>query len=192
MKIFSPLYKRVMQWARHQYADRYLAGLSFAESSFFPIPPDVMLAPMALAKPQKAIYYAWLTTIASVAGGILGYAIGMLFFDWIEPIFSEGGRWADKYELAKQWFEQWGVWVVFIAGFSPIPYKIFTISAGVLSMAFIPFVIASTIGRGARFFLVALLMKWGGKEMEQKLEKSVDILGWIVIFVGILIYLIYK
>ncbi len=192
MKVFSPLYKKVMSWSRHPLAVRYLFGLSFAESSFFPIPPDVMLAPMSLAKPDKAMYYALLTTIASVMGGALGYLIGMGFYEWIQPLIEGQGRWAEKYQITRQWFEQWGVWAVFIAGFSPIPYKIFTITAGILQMLFLPFLIASLIGRGARFYLVAFLMKKGGPGMEKNLEKYIDFLGWLVIILGIVIYFIYK
>ena len=117
-----------MNWARHPKAPWFLGGLSFAESSFFPVPPDVMLAPMSLAKPSKAWYYASLTTVTSVLGGILGYFIGVFAFDVIEPILHNYGYY-DRYELAKTWFESWGFWAIFIAGFSPIPYKIFTISS---------------------------------------------------------------
>ena len=192
MKLFSKLYDKVMNWSRHPHAERYLVGLSFAESSFFPIPPDVMLAPMALAKTDKAFHFALLTTIASVAGGVLGYIIGVWFFDLIQPLVTEGGRWAHHYQVAKEWFAEWGFWAIFIAGFSPIPYKVFTITAGTIGMAFIPFIIASAIGRGSRFFLVAALMKWGGKEMELKLKQYVDIIGWLFIIIGVTIYIIYK
>jgi len=192
MKLFSKLYDKVMGWSRHPHAERYLAGLSFAESSFFPIPPDVMLAPMALAKTDKAFRYAFLTTIASVVGGVLGYIIGIWFFDLIQPLIIDGGRWADHYQVAKEWFLEWGFWAIFIAGFSPIPYKVFTITAGTIGMAFIPFIIASAIGRGSRFFLVAALMKWGGKEMELKLKQYIDIIGWLFIIIGVTIYIIYK
>ncbi len=192
MKFFSRLYDKVMQWSKHPHAERYLAGLSFAESSFFPIPPDVMLAPMALARTDRAIRYALITTVASVAGGMLGYAIGFWFFDIIQPLISEGGRWEQHYTTTKDWFDKWGFWAIFIAGFSPIPYKVFTITAGIMGMFFLPFVIASAIGRGSRFFLVAGLMKWGGQEMEQKLKHYIDFLGWFVVFIGVIAYIIYK
>lgn len=192
MKLFSKLYAKVMKWSRHPHAERYLAGLSFAESSFFPIPPDVMLAPMSLAQTDKAFRFALITTVASVAGGILGYAIGTWFFDLIQPLISNGGRWEHHYQVTKEWFSEWGFWAIFIAGFSPIPYKVFTITAGTIGMLFFPFVMASVIGRGARFFLVASLMKWGGKEMELKLKKYIDILGWLVIILGVIAYIIYK
>lgn len=180
MKLFSPLYARVMQWSRHRHAERYLAGLSFSESSFFPIPPDVMLAPMSLAKPGSAWRFATVTTIASVLGGLFGYLIGLFAFEMIEPLLHSMGYY-EKFLKAQAWFDEWGFWAIFIAGFSPIPYKIFTISAGVISMAFLPFVIASLIGRGARFYLVAGLMSWGGEKMEKKLHQYVDLLGWLTV-----------
>lgn len=180
MKIFSPLYQRAMIWARHRHAPWYLGGLSFAESSFFPIPPDVMLAPMSLANPSRAWWYALLTTVTSVAGGLLGYAIGMLAFDAIEPFLRESRYWG-SYQTAVQWFGDWGFWAVLIAGFSPIPYKVFTIAAGALSMALLPFTLASIVGRGARFFLVAGLMAWGGPRMEALLGKYIDRLGWATV-----------
>ncbi|WP_456406230.1 YqaA family protein [Thiolapillus sp.] len=180
MKLFSGLYARAMQWARHPKAPAYLAGLSFAESSFFPVPPDVMLAPMSLARPEKAWGYALITTLASVAGGIAGYFIGLWAFEFIEPLLHDLGYY-EKYLRARAWFENWGFWAIFIAGFSPIPYKIFTITAGVISMSFVPFVLASIIGRGGRFFLVAGLMSLGGKPMEEKLHKYMDVIGWSVV-----------
>lgn len=186
MKIFSGLYKRVMQWSRHRHAPAYLAGLSFAESSFFPIPPDVMLAPMSMAKPQSAWRFAAITTAASVLGGLLGYVIGLVMLEAIEPLLHDFG-YHEKYLLAKSWFDEWGFWAVFIAGFSPIPYKVFTITAGVISMALAPFILASLIGRGARFFLVAGLMSWGGERMEKKLHQYVDLLGWLTILAVIIV-----
>jgi len=191
MKIFSTLYEKAMHWARHPKAPWFLGGLSFAESSFFPVPPDVMLAPMSLAKPNKAWYYASLTTITSVLGGILGYFIGVFAFDVIEPILHNYGYY-DRYELAKNWFETWGFWAIFLAGFSPIPYKVFTIASGVVGMAFLPFVIASFIGRGLRFFMVAGLMAWGGEPMEKKLHKYMDIIGWTLVGLLIVLWLVYR
>lgn len=192
MKLFSPLYARAMRWARHPRAPWYLGGLSFAESSFFPIPPDVMLAPMSMASPRRALWFATLTTLTSVVGGMFGYLIGMFAFELVAPLLQEGGRYAGPFALAKAWFGEWGFWAVFAAGFSPIPYKVFTITAGVLSMAFAPFVLASFVGRGLRFYLVALLMAWGGEAMERKLHHWVDWLGWLTVAALLLIVLIYR
>lgn len=180
MKPFSVLYERVMRWSRHRHAERYLAGLSFAESSFFPIPPDVLLAPMALARPDRAWRFATVTTIASVAGGVLGYAIGWFAIEAIEPLLVRFGYMA-PYERAVDWFMLYGFWAVLVAGFSPIPYKVFTIAAGALQMLLPGFVLASAIGRGARFFIVAGLLKWGGERMEHQLKRHVDTLGWLTV-----------
>ncbi|MGB1682690.1 MAG: YqaA family protein [Arenicellales bacterium] len=181
MKIFSRLYDWVLGWAKHPRASRYLAALSFAESSFFPIPPDVMLAPMALARRERAWWFAFITTVWSVLGGALGYLIGMFLFDVLaQPLISFYDA-SEAFATAQDKFKAHGVWIVFIAGFTPIPYKIFTISAGLASMAFFPFVVASLIGRGARFFLVSALIYFGGERFESGLRRYVDLIGWLVI-----------
>lgn len=180
MQIFSKLYGRVLSWSRHKYATYWLALVSFTESSCFLIPPDVMLAPMSLATPNKAWFYAGLTTIFSVLGGLLGYFIGSYAFDLIMPWLSSLG-YMHAYQTAQTWFEQWGFWAILLAGFTPIPYKVFTIASGVAGMALIPFVIGSTIGRGARFFLVASLMYWGGERLEKQLFNWIDRIGWATI-----------
>ncbi|TRX55816.1 YqaA family protein [Thalassomonas sp. M1454] len=192
MKIFSKLYVWTMEWAEHKFAPAVLAVLTFAESVFFPIPPDVLLAPMVLSKPQRAWQLATLTTVSSVIGGVVGYLLGYWMFEpVIQPLLIEF-NYMDKFEHAMAWFNEYGVWVVFIAGFSPIPYKVFTLSAGFLHMLFIPFLIASTIGRGLRFFLVAGLIKWGGAPMEKKIRSSVDIIGWAIVVLIAILYVIYK
>jgi membrane protein YqaA with SNARE-associated domain len=186
------MFEKAMRWSRHKHAPIYLSGLSFAESCVLPFPPpDVMLAPMSLASPHRAWRFALLTTIASVLGGLLGYLIGIYFFQLIEPLLHEYGYW-QRYEYAVEIFREWGPWAVFIAGFSPIPYKIFTISAGALSMALLPFVLASFVGRGARFFMVAGLMYWGGEQMEHRLKQYVDRIGWAVVILVLVGYLVYK
>lgn len=192
MKLFEPMYDMALRWARHRHAVKYLGGLSFAESVFFPIPPDVMLAPMSLSQPDKAWRFALITTLASIFGGIAGYWLGYFAFDaWLAPII-ESWDYTHKIETATQWFADYGVWVVFVAGFSPIPYKVFTTSAGFLQMAFFPFLIASAVGRGARFFLVAGLMRWGGAPMEAKLRQYVEVLGWAVVLLAVAAYLILR
>ncbi|WP_334015288.1 YqaA family protein [Alteromonas sp. S167] len=192
MRLFESCYDMALRWAKHRHATKYLSGLSFSESVFFPIPPDVMLAPMALSQPEKAWRLAFITTLASILGGVAGYCLGYFAFDaWLAPIIAEWG-YDDKIAKAMEWFETYGVWVVFLAGFSPIPYKIFTVSAGFLQMALLPFLLASAIGRGARFFLVAGLMRWGGAAMEQKLRQYVEIIGWSVVVLAILAYLLLR
>lgn len=190
MHLFSGLYARVMVWARHKYATYWLALVSFSESSFFLIPPDVMLAPMSLARPERAWFYAALTTIASVLGGLLGYAIGLFAFHLAEP-WLISLDYMHAYQQASAWFDEWGFWAIFVAGFTPIPYKIFTIAAGAANMLLLPFVIGSLIGRGMRFFLVAGLMRWGGPELEASLHLWVDRLGWLTVLILVMAYLIF-
>ena len=192
MRLFESCYDMALRWAKHRHATKYLSGLSFSESVFFPIPPDVMLAPMALSQPEKAWRLAFITTLASILGGVAGYCLGYFAFDaWLAPIIAEWG-YGDKIAKAMEWFKTYGVWVVFLAGFSPIPYKIFTVSAGFLQMALIPFLLASAIGRGARFFLVAGLMRWGGAAMEQKLRQYVEVIGWSVVVLAVVAYLLLR
>lgn len=196
MKIFSRMYETCLGWARHQYAVYYLGVMSFFESVIFPIPVDVMLAPMCLARLDRVWFYALVATITSVLGGILGYLLGAwLGQGVIEPFFDQLGM-LDSYSKAKDWFSAYGPFVVFVAGFAPIPYKVFTLSAGALSMNLwgdlAPFIIASFIGRAGRFYLVAGVMKLGGQKMEQKLHEIVDYLGWGLVLIAVLAYLIYK
>jgi membrane protein YqaA with SNARE-associated domain len=190
MKIFSYLYDKALDWSKHRHAPKYLAGMSFAESSFFPIPPDVMLMPMALAKPEKAMWFAFITTIFSLLGGLLGYLIGYALLDLVLPVL-DSIHYMEKYERIVGFFEEYGFWIVFVAGFSPIPYKLFTIAAGASSMALLPFILASLVGRGARFYLVAYLMKIGGEKFEPKIRQSVDLIGYGLIIV-VMIYIALK
>ncbi len=173
MALFRGLYDRVLGWARHPHATAYLGGLSFAESSFFPIPPDVMLAPMTLAAPQRAWWFATVTTVASVLGGLAGYFIGVFALDAVLPFLTEHG-YREYYDRSVAWFDEWGVLAVLIAGFSPIPYKIFTITAGAVGMSLPLFAAASVVGRGARFFLVAGLIRLGGERFESALRTHID------------------
>ena len=191
MKIFGPLYDRVLSWSRHPKAPWYLGGISFAESSFFPIPPDVMLAPMALARPDRWFRLAMITTLTSVAGGLLGYLIGWAAMDAVLPWIERTGYGA-QLASAREWFDQWGYWAVFLAGFSPIPYKAFTVTAGGLGMALLPFTIASFIGRGGRFFLVAFLMARFGPAAEAKLKPAIEWLGWGMVVALLGAYLLLR
>ena len=190
MRVFTHLYDKALIWSKHKHAPKYLATMSFAESSFFPIPPDVMLMPMALAKPEKAMWFAMITTVFSLLGGLLGYLIGYALLDFVLPIL-DSLHYTAKYHQIVGFFDDYGFWIIFMAGFSPIPYKLFTIAAGASAMALLPFTVASLIGRGARFFLVAYLMKVGGEKYEPKIRQSVDMLGYGLI-VLVLLYIVYK
>jgi membrane protein YqaA with SNARE-associated domain len=191
MAIFTALYDRCMNWARHRHAAWYLGGLSFAESSFFPVPPDVMLAPMSMARPERATGYALLTTLASVIGGLFGYLIGYFAFEAIAPWLERAGH-MEGYLKGKAWFEEWGFWAILIAGFSPIPYKVFTIAAGSLAMNLPLFMVGSLIGRGGRFFLVASLLAWGGPKMEAALRSYIERIGWALVVAAVLLYLYFS
>jgi membrane protein YqaA with SNARE-associated domain len=184
MRIFGPLYDRVLKWSRHPLAERYLATLAFAESSFFPVPVDVMLAPMCLANRGRAWRYAIIATIFSVTGGLGGYAIGYGLFEAIEPWLQQSSYW-HAYQTCREWFDTYGVWAIFVAGFSPIPYKVFTIAAGVAMLNVPGFFIASLIGRGARFFLVSGLVVLGGDKLEASLRRYVEGVGWVVAVLAI-------
>jgi membrane protein YqaA with SNARE-associated domain len=180
-----------LDWSRHAHAPRYLAALTFAESSFFPVPPDVMLAPMVLARRERTWHLATLTTMASVLGGLFGYLIGMYLYTQIGERVIEFYHAEETFDDIKNWFEAYGVWVILVAGFTPIPYKLFTITAGILSMALIPFLLLSFVGRGARFFLVAGLILWGGEPLERVLRKYIDFIGWLVFVTLVFLYFFY-
>lgn len=178
------LYDWVFSLARHRHATRSLAVVSFAESSFFPIPPDVMLAPMVLARPDRAYYYAMVCTIASVLGGLAGYAIGY----FLEPV----GMWmlallgkADTFEASKALFQEHGAWVILIKGLTPIPFKLITIASGIFHFNLALFIALSVLTRGARFFMVAFVLKTWGAPMLAVVEKRLAL--FTVLFIALLV-----
>jgi membrane protein YqaA with SNARE-associated domain len=165
------LYDWMMEKARGPRAPVALGFVSFAESSFFPIPPDVMLVPMVLADRSKAWWYATLATITSVIGGIVGYAIGYFLLESVgKPILGFYGK-LEAIEVLRRFFEQWGVLAILIKGATPIPYKVVTISAGVAEMNLAAFVIASIGARAMRFYLVAGLLYWFGEPIRRFIER---------------------
>lgn len=190
MKLFGAIYDKTMEWSKHRFATFWLSFVSFIEAIFFPIPPDVMLIPMSMSKPQMATRYAIYTTIASVLGGIIGYGIGLYAFDWVKDIIADWGMQA-SFDQAMAWFETWGVAIVFLAGFSPIPFKVFTVCAGVMQMAFLPFVLTAAISRFARFILVAKLSAWGGEKYADKIRRSIELIGWGTVAVAVVAYVLY-
>jgi membrane protein YqaA with SNARE-associated domain len=189
--MFESIYQGVMRFSRRSEAPYYLSLLSFVESFILPFPPpDVMLAPMSLARPSRAMQFAALTLLFSVLGGLVGYMIGAFLFDLAEPYIAAWGYQA-RFEKVTTWFEDWGFWAVLVAGFSPVPYKLFTIAAGVLNLALIPFVLASIIGRGARFFLLAWCLASYGPAIEPKLVRYIEYIGWTVVGLLSLAIVIY-
>jgi len=192
MQLFATIYQAVMQFSRRREAPYYLSLLSFVESFILPFPPpDVMLAPMALARPSRAMHFAALTLLFSVLGGLVGYAIGAFLFDIAEPFIIDWGYQA-RFQTVIEWFGNWGFWAVLVAGFSPVPYKIFTIAAGVLGLALLPFVLASIIGRGARFFLLAWCLAKFGPAIEPRLVRYIETIGWAIVAALVFAIVLYN
>ena len=182
------LYDGVFALARSRHATPALALVSFAESSVFPIPPDVMLAPMILARPDRAYFYAAVCTVASVLGGILGYAIGFFLTDVGLALMRMLGH-ADGLAQFRAWFDDWGLWVILIKGLTPIPYKLVTIASGLAAFSFPVFLAASVATRGGRFFLEAWVLKRWGPAMLAQVEKRLALWTGIglVVLVGAVI-----
>ena len=169
------LYRRVLALAASPYAGWWLALIAFAEASFFPIPPDVLLVPMALAKPRQAWRFAAICTVSSVVGGALGYLIGYAVFDqFARPILNFYGYGA-AYTAFQAKFGEYGLWIILIKGLTPIPYKIVTIAAGAARFAFGPFMAASLLTRGARFFIVATLLHFFGDSVRNFIERRLTL-----------------
>lgn len=187
--MFKKLYHKTLALSVHPYAGRFLMGISFIESSCFPIPPDVMLAPMSMAKPEKAWNYALLATVFSVLGGIFGYFIGVFAYSTIVEPLLEYFNQQQAYAQALAWFTKFGVLSVVVAAFTPIPYKLFTIGAGVMQMNLPMFILASLVGRGGRFFLVAALCKFCNKNLSEWIERRIEIIGWSTVILVVAFYI---
>ncbi len=188
--LFSKIYNAVLKWTEHKNAKNYLMFLSFVESFILPYPPpDVLLAPIVLKNPNKKYQLALITAIFSILGGFCGYLIGYWFFDFLIPYINQLGYY-DKLAQLQLWFDKYGIWTIFIAGFSPVPYKLFTILAGFLSMALVPFLAISFLSRWLRFVLVAIIVAKFGSACDIWLKKYIDILGYSLIILVLIIYLI--
>ncbi len=181
--------RRVYDWcigaAGKPHATWAMGAVSFAESSFFPVPPDAMLIPMALARPDRAYHYALVCTIASVLGGILGYIIGAVLYDslgqWLMQLYGYG----DKVEAFREAYAAYGTWIILLKGITPIPYKIVTITSGFAGYNFVLFVIFSVITRGARFFLTAFLLHYFGPHIREEVEKRMTF--WFTVSLSVLV-----
>lgn len=189
--LFTGLYNRTMELAAHPHAERYLAGVSIIEAIFFPVPTALMMVPMVIAKPHKVLRFASLATVTSVLGGIIGYLLGYLAISSIEPWIHAMGWW-DNYMTAHNWFMEYGFWAVVIAGFTPIPFKVFTLSAGALHMAILPFILAALVGRAGHFFVIGLAMAWAGPKMEPVVRRYIEYLGWAIIVLAVIAYVIHQ
>jgi membrane protein YqaA with SNARE-associated domain len=179
------IYDWCLQAAHKPYAAWIMGGISFAESSFFPIPPDTMLIPMSLARPEKAWSYAFLCTWTSVLGGLLGYLIGGLLYDsvgqWLIQLYGYG----DKVQAFRDAYAQYGVWIILLKGLTPIPYKVVTLTAGFAGYNFLLFVVLSVITRGARFFFVAFLLNRYGPQAREIIEKRLGF--WVLVSVVVIV-----
>jgi len=174
------LYARTLALASSPRAPWWLAVIAFAEASFFPIPPDVLLVPMALARPEKAWRFAFICTLASVAGGALGYFIGYAVFDQLaRPLIAFYG-YAGRFEAFQAMYAQYGLWIILVKGLTPIPYKIVTIASGAAHFDFAVFMAASVATRGARFFLVATLLHFFGETVRVFIERRLTLVTSLV------------
>jgi membrane protein YqaA with SNARE-associated domain len=184
--MFKKLYDWTIALAESPHSTLALAGVAFAESSFFPLPPDLILLPMSLARPKKAWFYAGVCTVASVLGGVLGYAIGALLFDtlghWIIDLYGYGAR----VDALREFYGKWGWAFILVKGLTPIPFKLVTIVSGLLGYNFALFVVLAAITRGARFFLLAAALTHFGDFFREKLERhfAVFTVGLLAIVVG--------
>jgi membrane protein YqaA with SNARE-associated domain len=180
------LYDKVIALSGGRYALPALALVSFAESSFFPVPPDIMLVPMALAQPQRARLYALVCTLASVAGGLLGYAIGALLYDTLGAWLISAYGYGDSFEAFRDAYAKWGAWIILIKGLTPIPYKIVTIASGFAGYDLFSFVVLSIITRGLRFFIEAELLRIYGEPIRDFIEKRLTLVttGFLAAVVG--------
>lgn len=184
MKLFGPIYERALAWAQHPRAPALLTVLSFAEAVIFPVPPEVMLAPMCLSQPRRAFWFATLSLLGSLAGAMLGYALGHFAYEAIKPLFESLG-WIDRIEAQVAHLRQvaaespWKVfWLLVLAGFTPIPLKIFTWASGIVGVPFLPFLASMAVGRGKRVFLVAGAIRLGGERAEKALHRYIEPVGW--------------
>ena len=187
------IYDTTLDLAARKNAVAWLFAISFIESSFFPIPPDIMLIPMVVAAPSKAWRIAFVATVASVIGGYFGYAIGFGGYDLIARPLLEFYGYLDKFEVFKQYYNEYGAWIVFGAGITPFPYKVITIASGAVGLNLWVFGIASVLARGLRFFVVAGLLHYFGAPIKNFIEKHFGILSilFFVLLVGGFILLKY-
>lgn len=186
MKVLRRLYDWTLRLAAHKQATWALAGVSFIESSFFPIPPDIVLIPMCVANRRRAFFYATVCTLSSVAGGMLGYAIGYALFESIGRHIVDFYGMTGKFDALQIKYDEWGGWIIFAKGLTPFPYKIITIFSGVMHMNLAIFIIASIFGRAIRFYLVAALLWKFGAPVQKFIEKHLTLvtLLFLILLIG--------
>jgi len=184
MKLFGPLYERALVWARHPKAPALLTGLSFAEAIVFPVMPEVMLAPMCLSQPKRGFWFASLSLMGSLAGAVVGYLLGHYAYELVRPLLENLG-WLERIDAQVATLREitalspWkAFWLLVIAGFTPIPLKIFTWASGIVGVPMLPFLAAMFVGRGKRVFLVAIAIRLGGERAEKALHRYIEPIGW--------------
>lgn len=175
------LYDWVLSWAESRYGPTALGVMAFVESSFFPIPPDPLLMALSLGAPRRALYFATICSVASVAGGVVGYAIGWGVWAMVQNFFFQyvPGFSPETFEAVRALYDKWDFWAIFVAGFTPVPYKVFTLSAGVFNISLPVFVTASFVSRSARFFLVAGMIFFFGPGIKGFIDRYFDRLIWL-------------
>lgn len=185
MKVFGPIYERALTWARSPRAPVLLTGLSFAEAVIFPVPPEVMLAPMALSQPRRAFWFSTLSLLGSLAGAVVGYALGHYAYELVKPLLVSLG-WIDKIEVQVEYLRgiaaqsPWKTfWILVLAGFTPIPLKFFTWASGIVGIPFLPFMASMAVGRGKRVYLIAMAIRLGGARAETALRRYIEPVGWV-------------
>lgn len=184
MKLFGPLYQRALVWSRHPKAPALLTGLSFAEAIVFPVMPEVMLAPMCLSQPKRGFWFAALSLAGSLVGAVVGYLLGHYAYELVRPLLESLG-WLDSIDAQVASLREvlaqspWkAFWLLVIAGFTPIPLKIFTWASGIVGVPMLPFLTSMFVGRGKRVFLVALAIRFGGERAEKALHRYIEPIGW--------------
>ncbi len=190
MSLLNRLYDRVMALAGHRHALPALAGVSFVESSVFPIPPDIMLIPMVLARRERAWLIATVCTIASVLGGLAGYAIGWGLWETLGQPILEFYHATEQFARFQAGYNEWGAWIVLFAGVTPFPYKVITIASGVTGLNLATFIIASVVARSLRFFVIAGLLYWFGPPIRGFIERNLGMLTivfFVLLFAGFLL-----
>ena len=184
MRVFAALYQRVLGWSRHPHAERYLAGLSLVEAFAFPVAPELMLAPMCLAQPRRGVRYASVSLVFSLIGSLIGYALGHYAFDALQPLLLRLGWMAPIERLVGELRvdvaqHPWtAFWLLVLAGFTPLPLKLFTWASGIVGVPLLAFFASMAIGRGKRVYLLAALLRWLGPRAERFLARWVEWLGW--------------
>ena len=200
MNIFGPLYARALAWARHPKAPALLTGLSFAEAIVFPVMPEVMLAPMCLSQPKRGLWFASLSLMGSLAGAVVGYLLGHYAYELVKPLLESLG-WLERIDAQVASLREitalspWNAfWLLVIAGFTPIPLKIFTWASGIVGIPMLPFLAAMLVGRGKRVYLVAIAIRLGGERAEKALHRYIEPIGWsaLVLLAGLVGWLVLR